>query len=79
MIQDLAALLALPFAAAIVFVGIHTYFGLHVLRRNVIFADLALAQLSALGATLAVALGHAPGTLAGFVYAFLFTLGGARC
>jgi zinc/manganese transport system permease protein len=77
MIPDLAALLALPFAAAIVFVGIHTYFGLHVLRRNVIFTDLALAQLSALGATLAVALGHAPGTLAGFIYAFLFTLGGA--
>lgn len=77
MIGDLAALVAVPFAACAVFVGIHTWFGLHVLRRNVVFADLALAQLSALGATLAVALGHPPGTLAGFLYALLFTLVGA--
>jgi zinc/manganese transport system permease protein len=76
-IGDLAAFLAVPFAACAVFVGIHTYFGLHVLRRNVVFADLALAQLSALGATLAVAVGHAPGTLAGFLYALLATLAGA--
>lgn len=77
MIRDLVALVAIPFAACAVFVAIHTYFGLHVLRRNVVFADLALAQLSALGATLAVALGHPPGSLAGFLYALLLTLLGA--
>ncbi|HEX2726507.1 MAG TPA: metal ABC transporter permease [Beijerinckiaceae bacterium] len=75
--QDLAALLAYPFVAAIIFVGMHTWLGLQVLRRNVVFADLALAQLSALGGTAAVAAGHAPGTLAGFGYALLLTILGA--
>lgn len=77
MMSDLAALLAAPFAATLVFLGIHAYFGLHVLRRKVVFADLALAQLSVLGATLAVALGHAPGDPASFGYAMLFALSGA--
>ena len=59
MFEDVLAFAALPLAAAIVFTGIHTWFGLHVLRRNVVFADLALAQISALGATVAVVAGHA--------------------
>lgn len=75
--QDLVALLAFPFLAAIVFVGMHTWLGLQVLRRKVVFADLALAQLSALGGTIAVAAGHAPGGLAGFSYALLLTILGA--
>jgi zinc/manganese transport system permease protein len=75
--QDLVALFAYPFLAAIIFVGMHTWLGLHVLRRKVVFADLALAQLSALGGTAAVAAGHAPGTLAGFGYALLLTIFGA--
>src|ERR687893_706403 len=74
--QDLLALLAFPFVAAIVFVGMHTWLGLHVLRRKVVFADLALAQLSALGATIAAAAGHAPGVV-GFGYALLLTVLGA--
>ena len=71
--SDLAALLLLPFLAAVIFVGMHTWLGLQVLRRGVVFADLALAQLSALGATVAVAAGHAPGGPEGFGYALLFT------
>ena len=49
--SDAISFLLLPFAASVAFVLIHAYLGVHVLRRNVIFADLALAQLSALGAT----------------------------
>src|SRR5215204_5617931 len=75
--QDLLALLAFPFLATIVFVGMHTWLGLQVLRRKVVFADLALAQLSALGGTVAVAAGHAPGSPAGFGYALLLTVFGA--
>src|SRR3954449_3462885 len=75
--QDLFALFVYPFLAAIVFVGIHTWLGLQVLRRKVVFADLALAQLSALGGAIAVAAGHAPGSLAGFGYALALTLVGA--
>src|ERR1700745_4067055 len=51
MLEDVLAFAALPLAAAVVFTGIHTWFGLQVLRRIVVFADLALAQVSALGAT----------------------------
>jgi zinc/manganese transport system permease protein len=76
-LPDFAAFLVYPFLAAVVFVGIHAWFGLQVLRRKVIFADLALAQLSALGATLATLLGHAPASSAGFGYALLFTGFGA--
>src|SRR5262249_46593423 len=47
------------------------------LRRNVIFADLALAQLAALGATIAFAIGYPPLSAAGFAYSFLFTVFGA--
>lgn len=74
---DILALLAYPFIAAIIFVGMHTWLGLQVLRRGVVFADLALAQLSALGATVAVVIGHAPGSAGGFGYALLFTFAGA--
>ena len=75
--EDALSLLLLPFAAAVVFVLIHAYFGVHVLRRNVVFADLALAQLSALGATVAFASGYAPTSAAAFGYALLFTAIGA--
>jgi zinc/manganese transport system permease protein len=69
--------LALPALACAALVAIHAYFGLHVLKRNVIFVDLALAQVAALGATAAFLLGHAPQSLAAHTYAFLFTLAAA--
>jgi zinc/manganese transport system permease protein len=75
--NDALSLLLLPFGASVVFVLIHAYLGVHVLRRNVVFADLALAQLSALGATVAFAEGYAPTSAAGFTYALLFTAIGA--
>jgi zinc/manganese transport system permease protein len=75
--SDALGLLLLPFAAAVSFVLIHAYLGVHVLRRRIVFADLALAQLSALGATVAFANGYAPASAAGFAYALLFTALGA--
>jgi zinc/manganese transport system permease protein len=51
-------LLFLPFVACLVIAGIHCYLGLHVLRRGIIFVDLALAQVAALGATIGLLLGH---------------------
>src|SRR5713226_7831986 len=77
MFGEILAFAALPLAAAIVFTGIHTWFGLQVLRRNVVFADLALAQVSALGATVAVVAGHAVQSAAGYVYTLIFTAVGA--
>jgi zinc/manganese transport system permease protein len=74
---DALPLLALPFAASVVFVLMHAYLGVHVLRRRIVFADLALAQLSALGATVAFASGYPAASAAGFGYALLFTALGA--
>jgi zinc/manganese transport system permease protein len=72
--SDAFALLALPFVAALCLVGIHAYFGIQVLRRNVIFVDLALAQMAALGATVAFMLGHPALGAATYAYSFGFTL-----
>ena len=54
--------MAAPFAACLILVGVHGYLGLHVLLRGVIFVDLALAQIAALGAVIAFFFGHPPGT-----------------
>jgi zinc/manganese transport system permease protein len=69
-------LLALPFLACLVLTGIHAYLGLHVLARGVIFVDLALAQAAALGVTVAVLAGHAPGSAAAYWYALTFAVAG---
>jgi zinc/manganese transport system permease protein len=67
-------LLALPALACAALVAIHSYFGIHVLKRQVIFVDLALAQVAALGATAAFLLGHAPQSFAAHAYSLGFTL-----
>lgn len=69
--------LMIPFAAALLLTAIHTYLGLHVLARKIVFVDLALAQIAALGATLAFMLGHAPLSLASYTWSLAFTLAGA--
>ena len=66
--------LALPALACAALVAIHAYFGLHVLRRHVIFVDLALAQVAALGATAAFMLGHPPQSLPAYGYSLGFTM-----
>jgi zinc/manganese transport system permease protein len=72
--------LAAPFVASLILTGIHAYLGVHVVERGVIFVDLSLAQIAALGATIALLLPwsngdpHAP-----FVYwiSLAFTFIGA--
>jgi zinc/manganese transport system permease protein len=74
---DLITFMAAPFAACLVLVAILGYFGLHVLLRQVIFVDLALAQIAALGTVIALLAGHEPGTAASFVYSLAATVLGA--
>ena len=62
------------FLVAICLVGIHAYFGIQVLARKVIFVDLALAQIAALGATVAFMLGHPAQSIATYGYSLTFTL-----
>jgi hypothetical protein len=49
--------MAWPFAACLLLAGILVYLGIHVLSRKVIFVDLALAQIAALGSVWGVLLG----------------------
>src|SRR3989441_9754928 len=51
---SMLAFLAAPFVASLILTGIHAYLGVHVVERGVIFVDLSLAQIAALGATVAL-------------------------
>jgi zinc/manganese transport system permease protein len=53
---SMLAFLAAPFVASLILTGIHAYLGVHVVERGVIFVDLSLAQIAALGATIALLL-----------------------
>src|SRR5499427_8339783 len=74
------AFLAAPFVASLILTGIHAYLGVHVVERGVIFVDLSLAQIAALGATIALLLPISNGDPhAGIVYwiSLAFTFLGA--
>jgi len=58
--MEMFLFLLAPFAASLILTGIHAYLGVHVVERGVIFVDLALAQIAALGAVLAVVYGLDP-------------------
>jgi len=66
-----------PFVACLVITGIHTYLGLHVVSRGVIFVDLSLAQIAAMGATFAFLLGYPPDSNKAYFYSLLFASIGA--
>src|SRR5512143_493767 len=53
---DTLRFLLAPFAASLILTGIHAYLGVHVVERGVIFVDLSLAQIAALGAAMALLL-----------------------
>jgi len=67
----------LPFLACLVLTGIHVYLGLHVLARGIIFVDLALAQMAALGIAIALLAGHPIQSEGAYWYALAFTLAGS--
>jgi zinc/manganese transport system permease protein len=65
--------------AILVLAGIHAYLGFHVVRRGVIFVDLALAQMAALGVALALILGLEEDPLASYLLPLAMTIVGAAC
>jgi len=67
-------IMGLPFLECLVLVGIHSYLGLHVLRRKVIFVDLALAQVAALGTTVAFLFHIDPQGPGAYVFSLIFTI-----
>lgn len=66
--------LAAPLLMCLILVGIHCYLGIHVLARGVIFVDLALAQVAALGATVPFFFFHEPSSALIYVFSLCFTL-----
>jgi zinc/manganese transport system permease protein len=66
-----------PLVACLVIVAIHSYLGLHVIAREVIFVDLSLAQMAALGSAVAILAGRQPDSISAFLYALGFTSIGA--
>jgi len=75
--SDVLLFLWPPFLVSVCLVGIHAYFGIQVLARKVIFVDLALAQIAALGATVAFMVGHPAQSAATYGYSLAFTLAAA--
>ena len=75
--MDLLAFLAIPFVAGLILTGIHAYLGLHVVERGVIFVDLSLAQIAALGTTMAYLAGHDLHDPVTYYWSLGFTIAGA--
>jgi len=69
-----------PFIACILLIGINIYFGIHVIKREIIFIDIALAQIAAFGTTVAQIFiplehnhSHDENSMMGYLFAVLFT------
>lgn len=75
--MDILHILFWPFLACLVLTGIHAYLGLHVVERGVIFVDLSLAQVAALGTTIAFLAGFDLHGRAAYLFSISFTLIGA--
>jgi zinc/manganese transport system permease protein len=74
---DLLALMWVPFLMCLVLTGIHAYLGFHVIAREVVFVDIALAQIAALGATAAFLVGFDLASWPSYMFALAFTVLGA--
>jgi zinc/manganese transport system permease protein len=75
--SDLLALMWAPFLMCLVLTGIHAYLGIHVIAREVVFVDIALAQIAALGATVAFLVGIPTDSWAAYGVAVVATMLGA--
>ncbi len=67
------AFLLPAFLACLVLTGIHTYLGIHVIRREVIFLDIALAQIAAVGITVSHVWHFEPDSTVAYIFALAFT------
>src|SRR3954454_15562917 len=75
--MDTLSFLLAPFVASLILTGIHAYLGVHVVERGVIFVDLSLAQIAALGTTIAALYGFDPHGTTSYVVSLIFTFIGA--
>ncbi|MSO19767.1 MAG: metal ABC transporter permease [Acidobacteria bacterium] len=75
--MDVLMFLAAPFVASLILAGIHAYLGVHVVERGVIFVDIALAQIAALGSTIAILYGLDAHGSGAYWFSLIFTFLGA--
>ena len=75
--MSILELLLPAFVAGLILTGIHAYLGVHVVERGVIFVDLSLAQIAALGTTMAYLAGHDLHSRASYFFSLGFTFVGA--
>lgn len=75
--MSILGFLLLPFLAGLILTGIHAYLGVHVVERGVIFVDLSLAQIAALGTTMAYLAGHDLHDPVTYFWSLGFTIVGA--
>lgn len=66
--------LAAPVTASILLAGMLGYFGSHILTRRIIFIDIAVAQIAALGTMIGLLLGFAEEAIQVQILSYLFTL-----
>lgn len=66
-----------PFVACMLLVAMHSYLGLHIIAREVIFVDLSLAQMAALGTVVALLAGLETDSQGSYFFALGFTAVGA--
>jgi zinc/manganese transport system permease protein len=64
-----------PFAACVLLILIHAYFGIHILERGIIFVDLSLAQFVGVGIALSFFFGH--DGIQRYVFSIIFAALGA--
>jgi zinc/manganese transport system permease protein len=70
-------LMTLPIVMGVILTGILAYLGIHIVQREVIFVDLALAQIAALGAAVGVLIGLEPHGIQAYGASLIFVLLGA--
>jgi len=66
--------LAPPIVACIILAGILSYYGNHILSRGIIFIDIAVAQIAALGTMIGILLGFAENSANAQLISYVFTI-----
>ncbi|MBN1388125.1 MAG: metal ABC transporter permease [Bacteroidales bacterium] len=66
--------LAPPIVACIILAGMLSYFGNHILSRGIIFIDIAVAQIAALGTMIGILLGFAEESFNAQLVSYVFTI-----